>query len=393
MRRLVGPVIATVLAASAVLVPAGAASAQREGACAQYLPDVAFDTRAAAGPVTITGSGVNEAVTERFAEELEGVVTALDAEIGGIDGVEVCLFPDRLPVDSEALGWPEGQTLRALASGEDGVVVLSALFFGQVRAAATVGLVHVAQWRAAGPSYPDLFAREVIGFYQSRDAGNVETVHRAFVRSNIGLREPWGPIPWNAGEIVDPLLWNPEFGYGSAGDFAWFAITNAGPDGDEPSIFARPDDARLQQLDQQWRESLFAESGSSGGGSRGWIAGLIALVVVLGAGIALAVLNRLSKTRAEQALRDAALRDTALRAAAESEDSGERGPVTTSVATGARRRHPGVRRPQPPPVGRRGDDGDGSPAGRPVGGRGDGVPPAAQPDDDIFRHPSFREED
>jgi hypothetical protein len=312
------------------------------------------------------------------------VVSFLGDEFGDLRSIEICLFPDRLPVDSVALGWPEGQTLRAFASASDDIVALSTLFFGQVREASIVGLVHIAQWRAGGESYPDFFARDVIGFYLSRDAGNTEQVHRAFVRANIGRREPWAPFPWSSGQIEELLLWNPEVGYGGAGDFAGFALAEAGQ-----SVFVTPGAAVLADLDVRWREALFDESGSSRTGSRGWIAGLVALIAVLAAGAALAVLNRLSKTRAEAALREAAERAAEEAALAEQ----EREAVRTSIATSSRRRDARVRGGTPRTGGIDGDHGDRPPPGRPRGGGSDDVPAGAETDDDIFRHPSLREDD
>jgi len=363
---------------------ASTAHAQEASGCAARFPGTPFGSSADAGPVTVHGSGVNPALTERIADDLRATAEAVQADIGGLDGVEVCAFADRLPLDQAELGWPEGQSLRAVAFGEEGLVVLSSWLVGTVPDAAIVGVVHVAQWRTSGGAYPEPFGSEVVGYYQGVANETLEIVHNSYVRANIGQQEPWPPIPWAAGRMVDPLLWNPEFGYGGAGDFGSYARRVGGSE-----VFAEPDPDALAELDEGWRNDLFEESGAIRGGSKGWIGGLIALLVVLAAGGTLAYLNRLSKRRAEEQLREAAL---TARRELEAAEAGA-GPVTTSVVSGVGRRDPRIRSGAPGAVRGDRDDRDRAPAARPRRSGAHAVPPAGQADDDLFRHPSLREED
>ena len=93
----------------------------------------------------------------------------------------------------------------------------------------------------------------------------VEVVHNVFVRQNSGLAEPWQPFPWTVGQMLDPLVWNPEQGYGGAGDFANYAVATAGND-----VLSTPLTSDLAALDEGWRQTLFDESGAILGGSKGW---------------------------------------------------------------------------------------------------------------------------
>jgi hypothetical protein len=382
MRRLLPAILAACIVIGASF--AAPAHAQEAVGCQGRFPDTAFGTSAAAGPVIVRGSGISAAITERIAGDLSSTAEAVQDEIGGLDGVEVCVFPDRLPLDGTALGWPEGQSLRAVAFGDDGLIVLSSWLVGTLRDAAIVGVVHVAEWRASAGSYPEPFGSEVMGYYLGVANDTLASVHNSYVRANIGQKEPWPPIPWAAGRMIDPLLWNPEYGHGGAGDFGSFAHRVGGPE-----VFADPDPARLAELDEAWRNGLFEESGAVRGGSTGWIGGLIALIVALVAGGTLAYLNRLSKRRAEQALREAALAERD----AEPDAEPDAGPVTTSVVSGVGRRDPRVGGGPPGAVRGDRDHGDRSPARGPRGSGAHQVPPAPQSDDDAFRHPSFREQD
>lgn len=381
MRRLLPAIlVACVVVGAAFTLPA---AAQRTSGCEARFPGTVFDAAADAGPVTVRGSGVSQALTSRVADDLASIAIAVEDDIGGLSGAELCLFADRLPIDAAALGWPEGQALRAAAFGSDGVVVLSTWLVGTVADAAIVGLVHLAQWRSSGGTYPEPFGSEVMGYYLGVANDTLELVHNAYVRANIGQQEPWPPFPWAAGRAVDPLVWNPEYGHGGAGDFGSYVRRVGGAE-----VFADPDPGRLAELDEQWRDALFEESGAIRGGSKGWIGGLIALVVVLAAGGTLAYLNRLSKRRAEEALREAAER-----ARGSETEAAEVGPVTTSLVSSVGRRDPRVRGGSASPSRVDRDGRDGAPSRGPGRALPHGVSPAAQPDDDLFRHPSLREHD
>jgi hypothetical protein len=326
-------------------------------------------------------------LAERFAGEFSQIVDWLEADITSMAGVEVCLFVDELDLDSEALGWYPGMPLRAIAFGEQGVVALSAWMTRYLQDAGVAGLIHVALWRAGGGSYPQPFGDDVIGWYLGRLAGTTEAIHSLYLRQQIGLREPWPPFPWSVSSSSDPILWRPEFGYGGAGDFTDYV---AGVEG--AGYLAAPDPDRLAELDEGWRQALFDDSGAIPGGSKGWIAGVIAAVVLLGAAVAFAWLGRVSRLRAEEALRLLAVAPAG-GAPAVGGSEAEGAAVRPSVGGRTGRRHTGIGGADAGSVGRDGNDRNRTPAGREGGTRGKGVAQPAKPGDEIFRHPGFREDD
>lgn len=369
-----------VLSVMLLLHPAAArAQTTQPVGCAGMFPEAEFDTVAfPGGGVTVRGSGLDAALVDRFAEDLSDTAVRLAIDFGALDGIEVCIFAEALPLDATEFGWPEGQSLRAAAFGEEGVVALSAWLIGTVEDAAISGLVHVTQWRASDGTYPQPLGDDVMGWYQSRNDGTTAAIHSQFVRANTGLREPWAAIPWTEGPpAADPRLWNPEFGIGGAGDFTDYVMRNAGA-----TTLVAVDTEAIERLDQQWRQSLFDESGAIPGGSKGWIGGLIAVIVFLTAGVVVAYLNRLSKRRAEERLREAAARLPV--PVPLEEESDVRTAIGSTVRSGDARvgAARGRRTPQV-------DERNRTPSRRERRtGRRD-VPSRLQPGDEIFRHPGF----
>jgi hypothetical protein len=374
---------AVVGAAVVVFALCGAppASAQTEGCEARF--DATFDTRVEAGPVAVLGSGLDEQLTERFADDFAPLVELLDAELGTLDGVEVCIFDDRIPVDAQALGWPEGQSLRAIAFGEDRLVVLSSWLIGRVPDAGRVGLIHVALWQVSDGEYPQPFGEDVMGWYRARLDGSLDAVHRLFLRQQIGLTEPWPPFPWSTWNMADPILWNPEIAYGGAGDFTAFVVEREGV-----GFLSDPDPDELIRLDEAWRRALFDESGAIPGGSRGWITGAVAIGLIVAAAVALGLADRAYRKRTERRLREEARNPQRVWPTEEPEEETDE-LVRPSLGSGRSRRDAGVGRRSAPPRGVKGDHRDRSPSGREVGADRDPVPPAAEPGHDLFRHPGL----
>ena len=383
MRRLVPLLAVSALFALGLAVPAPPAAAQGAVGCQGLFPDTEFDTRAEAGPVVVYGSGIHPDMTARFAGEYANVVAWVEADIASLAGVEVCLFEDKIPLDAQALGWPEGVYLRAAAFGEQGLVALSALNVGVVGDAGKAGLIHIALWRASGGTYPQPFGDDVMGWYLGRDAGATEAIHSLYLRQQIGLREPWPPFPWTVSKISDPILWHPDFGRGGSGDFTAYVAAARGA-----AFLAAPSPDELATLDEGWRQALFDESSAIPGGSRTWIGGVIAAAVLLAAAIAFAWLGRASRLRAEAAVLQLATAPAAPAAAAE--DGGAA--VRPLVGGGPGRRHSRVGGTGAGAVGRHGDDRDRAPTGGEGGAGRDRVAPPAKPGDEIFRHPGFHDE-
>ena len=382
MQRRVHLAVATVFVGS--LLAAAPASAQTGGGrCSERIPDAVFDTEADAGPVKVYGSGTTQALLDRFAADWGELVELVQADMGGLDGgVAVCVFDDRLPFDAEALGWPRNQQLRAIAFGDEKLVFVSSWLVAVTSDAGRNGLLHIAQYQVSVGKYPEPFGNEVKGWYRNRVDRTVEVVHNAFVRQNSGLTEPWHPFPWTVGEMVDPLLWNPEFGYGGSGDFANYAVTTTGN-----GVLSDPLGSDLGTLDERWRRTLFDESGAILGGSKGWMLGLFLSVALLMLGGFMAWWTHRQKRLLEEKMGDLAWLEQMSR------EAHEREAVRTSIAVGGSRREARVRRRSPDSGGVDGDGRDGPPSGGEGGTRRNRVPRRGKPGDDLFRHPGFDGDD
>jgi len=375
--------LATLFALLALGLFAAPAAAQVDGGrCNELFPEVEFDHSTTAGPVGVYGFQVPEGILDRYGRDFTVLVDWIVDEMGGLDeSVAVCIFQDDIPLDAQELGWPEGQALRAVAFGEEGIIVLSNWFPVNVPDAGYNGLIHVAQYRVSDGEYPEPFGTEVKGWFRNRLDRSVEVVHNFYLRQNAGLSEPWAPFPWAVGRMVDPILWNPEFGYGGGGDFANFAVAN-GPD----TVLSDPLGSDLETLDEEWRQALFDESGAIPGGSRGWVTGLAITVTFLAIGVFMPWWNRRQKKKFEIQLRDLPWLEEQSRIAREREA------VRTSVATSGGGRDTGIRRGGSTTTVVDGDDGDGTPSGGSVGSRRDRMSASGESGDDLFRHPGFDDE-
>ena len=349
------------------------------GRCADRFVDSVFETEAEAGPVLVYGSGITQTLLDRYAADWAELVDLVQAEMGGLDvGVAVCVFDDKLPLDAEELGWPRNQFLRAIALGEERLVVVSSWLIAETPDAGRNGLLHIAQYQVSDGSYPEPFGNEVKGWYRNRVDRTVENVHNTFVRQNAGLAAIWQPFPWTVGQMVDPLLWNPEFGYGGAGDFANYAVATGGD-----AVLSNPLGSDLAGLDEAWRQSLFDESGAVLGGSKGWLLGLGLAIGIILLGILMAWWGHRQRLAVEAKMGDLAWLEQASR------EAHQREAVRTSVPSGRGRRNPRVGRTRAGTGGIDSDHGDGTPSGRAVRATGDRVADASQTGDDLFRHPGL----
>lgn len=373
MRRI--PLL-TALLLFALVVPAGA---QTVDGCSARFPDTVWDRVEESGPITVYGAEVQSGLFDRYAREFGDLATTIEEEIGGADGLVVCIFPDVVPWDAQALGWPEGQRLHTASFADEGVVVVSSYLISAAIDAGRNGIIHAALWRTSDGSYPGVLADDVKGWYRNRLERSVESVHTLFVRQNTGLAEPWPPTPWLAGAMEPVLLWNPEFSYGGGGDFANFVAGTAGTE-----VLADPAAGEIEALDAQWRQALFDESGAIPGGSKGWIIGVVLVTAILILAVAMALMTRRARRRIEQDLRDAAEKQAAARRA----DIQAR-PVQPSVSVGRGSRDPGVGRGKARTGVIDRDGRDGSPPLGKVGSDGDRVATVDESPDDRYRHPGF----
>jgi len=182
--------------------------------------------------------------------------------------------------------------------------------------------------------------------------------------------------------MVDPLLWNPEFGYGGGGDFANYAVTTTGN-----AVLSNPLESDLATVDEGWRQTLFDESGAVLGGSKGWMLGLFLAIGLVLLGVFTAWSARHQRLRIEAKMLDVEWLEQMSR------EAREREVVRTSIALGGRSRDTRVRRRRSGSGGVNGNDGDRSPSGGAGRTRDDRMPRNSKSIDDRFQHPGFDGDD
>ncbi len=281
-------VVATALAGAT----APAAAADR---CAAMFAEADFAVPLLAGPVTVHATGVEAGLAARLAQDVAAPAGLIAGELGGLDGVEVCVFAGELPLDAEALGWPVGQRLRAISFGPERVLVLSAWQVGLFADAAALGLAHQAEWAIGDGHYPDPLGGAVAQWYAARLDDRLPRDHSAMRYANL-IRAIPEQIPWTEGQIPERLLWNPEFQLSPIGDFIDHVVRTEGL-----GALRDPDAVVLGRAQETWQRRLLAEATGSETGTKGWIGGVIVVGLILTMGLALAIGGYLQHRRQRRA--------------------------------------------------------------------------------------------
>lgn len=271
----------SVAALAFVLLTPSAAAAQETGCDAAVGESVAWDVETEVRGVVVRGSGVSLALAERVANAIDPWVARAADELAPLDGAEICLFPNEMPIDAQALGWDPVRVLRAAAFGPEQALFLSTLQASELEPAAVMGVTYLAQWRV-DPAYPEPLGTAVRQFYRSGHEGEVD--RNRDVMSFAHLTERFDPIPWTEGAIQPVLLWNIESQTSPIGDFAAYVVEQG-----EQGLFTAPDAERLMALDESWRGFLLDEA-RGGEATSGWLVGLafIAGAISLTVGIVVA---------------------------------------------------------------------------------------------------------
>ncbi len=152
-------------------------------------------------------------------------------------------------------------------------------------------------------------------------------------------------------------------------------------------VLSNPLGMDLGELDEDWRQTLFDESGAVLGGSSGWVLGLALAIGLLMLGVLMGWWGRRQKRMIEAKMRDLEWLEEM------SHEARQRETVRTSIAGRAGRRDARVGRRGPDSGGVDGDDRDGSPAGGEYRTGRNGMSGRSEPGDDRFRHPGFDQDD
>ncbi len=284
--RRIGALLAALVAGLVVgTLPLGvpAPPAAAANGCEAMFPEATFENSAPIGAATLHTSELADTVAARVADDLRRAAELIAGDLPGLAGVEVCVFADELPLDAQALGWPEGQRLRAVSFGPERVVALSAWQLRLLADAGVLGLAHQAQWGVGDGHYPDPLGGAVAQWYAARLDDRLGRDHATMRYANL-IRAIPEDIPWTAEAIPERLLWNPEFQLSPIGDFVEFAVAAEGT-----GVLREPDAATWRRLQADWQRSLLVEATGSESGTRGWIGGVVVVSIIAVMGLALAL--------------------------------------------------------------------------------------------------------
>jgi len=283
----------------------GVAAAAGGDRCAARFPEVTWGEYSVAAPVTVATSGLNEAMSERFAEDAARNANRIEADFGGVDGVAVCITAQETRLDLGGLV-ARGQRLHVGAFGAEKMLVISAVEIGQMSDGIAFGLADIAAWNVAAEigmndGYPQPLAGAVGHWFLARDNGRTERYHSQLV-VNMFLDNP-NPeqltaddeTVWTASSQDDPLLFDPQFIASPIGDFIDYAVTTHGT-----GVLRQPQQDVWGPLEREWRIALKDEllANRTGQLDAVWGIAIVAFFILLTVGLALQ--RRRQKRRAGQ---------------------------------------------------------------------------------------------
>ncbi len=256
--------------------------------------------------VTFATSAMTEGMAARFAADVERIATRVQSELGGLDGVAVCLTLPEVRLDVGDL-IAEGQRLHVATCGEEKLFVLSAVEIRSIDDAIAFGLPHIALWNTAAQlgypdGYPEPLGSTIAHWYLARDINREERYHGQLVVAlflddpNPERRTADDATRWLEGAQEDPFLFDPQFVGSPMGDFIEYAVTTRGVE-----VLRDLRQETWGPLENEWRVALRDELLAGRTGSYGAEWGVLIVVLFLALTVLLAWRKRRQKRR--QAIR------------------------------------------------------------------------------------------
>lgn len=286
------------------LLSAGSANADQDR-CAARFPEAEWTPVEIDAPVTVATAGMTPEMTARFAADVERNSGRINDEIGGLDGVAVCLATPEIRLDMGDL-IAEGQRLHVAAFGEERLLALSAVEIRLVDDSIAYGLPHIALYQTARDlgldgDYPEPLASTIAHWYLARDNGRLERYHTELTVTlflddpNPEKRTAEEATLWVAVPGEEPFVFDPQFVASPMGDFIDYAVATHGID-----VIRDPKQETWGPLENEWRVAMRDEllAGRQGSYGAEWGVALVVVVVLLA--ILLALQKRRQKKRAAQ---------------------------------------------------------------------------------------------
>ena len=293
-RRTPAPLALTALLLILSVAPAHAADPW----CEAHEPDLVWNTIGETALLTVATAGVPEAQGLRFADEATATAQLLDADLGPIPQLHLCIYGPGVSLDGTGIV-PEGQRVHSVVFNVDATVlvgVLEASFFDEAHA---FGLAYAALWHVAADAgrdgYPEPLATTVGQWYLSRVSGKVD-LHHSQMRSGAFFADPSGrgvaTTDWMSGSQPAIYTWNPQFQESPVADLIDYAVATRGS-----PVLRDPSNERWQPVEQAWQAALREEALQGSNSGNDWLIGLAILLGMVGLAGLLAWLTHRSKRR------------------------------------------------------------------------------------------------
>jgi hypothetical protein len=270
-----------------VLVGAPSAASAAASSCSAFFPEVAWE-RVGDTTVELGVAGVPTGQIGRFASEIEASASAIERDIGGLEGAVVCLASPQAGIDTFDYV-PATTRFHAILDGPNGLLVLSTERVGSIKPAAAFGLAHLALWDASdGQGWPEPLASAIAQWYRAVALDRLELYHVQAQgidfttdpitgEGNYGLNFGTDPIiDWFASTQPPVRVWDPTTNEAPIGDFIEFTV-----DAEGTEVLLDTDEGAWQQREGAWRTALVADLTGRTTPTTTWRNGVILTVALI----------------------------------------------------------------------------------------------------------------
>ncbi|HSJ71380.1 MAG TPA: hypothetical protein VLA29_07040 [Acidimicrobiia bacterium] len=286
-----------VLALVPVLVVMGAvpAVAQATSRCAEVFPDTEW-TAIEGLTVDVGVAGVVAGEVERFSNEIEASAARIQDDIGGLDGVAVCLASRDAEFDTSSYVAPT-RRFHALLDGRENVLALSTERVGAIKPGAAFGLAQLALWNnSGGEGWPEPLASTIAHWYRAIALDRLDQYHVQVMGADFGVDPVTGESNYGLDFTTHPRIdwveyaqpasrtWDPSTNDEPIGDFIEYTVTQEGS-----SVLLDTDEDSWTRREEAWRVALLQDLTGRTTPTTGWRTGVIIAIalVIFASGVAI----------------------------------------------------------------------------------------------------------
>ncbi len=289
MRRLLALIPIMVVVGA---IPAGAQVTSR---CAEVFPDAEW-TAIEGLTIDLGVAGVGAGEVERFSAEIEASAARIQADIGGLGGVAVCLASRDAEFDTSAYVAPT-KRFHALLDGRKKVLALTTERVGAIKPAAAFGLAQLALWNnSGGEGWPEPLASTIAHWYRAIAIDRLDQYHVEVMGADFSVDAVTGESNYGLDFTTDPRIdwveyaqpasrtWDPSTNDEPIGDFIEYTVAREGS-----SVLLDTDEDAWTLREEAWRIGLVQDLTGRTTPTTGWRTGVIMAValVIFASGVAI----------------------------------------------------------------------------------------------------------